>query len=476
MASERAQLLDPNAQPPERVAQRGSEERAGTDGMPCLPKWLMPETRVRNSKWLAPLKWIGPMFCAGFFQVIVMLIFGRIATYLYVQEMLYEAENRPLQKNASNPPFETSANYHRLNVSYNSLNDPVQGWLGWQQVPLTALDALAAIFPACFVFLAVYKDELRIWTHIMLSNVLLAFGKGIFEIMTIIPDSIGWRDCQIRLGDEGVNWHTKKRSVWELVLFEVAKYFGGPKVRYCADMLWSGHTYVVTLYALGLFEICRRQTRHWTGKTCIGKYRCLALWAIGSIAVIQQAVEIYFILKNRFHYTIDVAMAVLMTFLVYSNGAVAASAKMWVRWQEDERSAHFASDEYVILKVKLSELESDGEVIIPPCCLPFCTCEGQEHIFSDEDMVRIADEYLDFKDLRPESQTMEDMKEFIKRRENGDPEQIELFHRSMLFDVLDNMGIPSDSINEAFSHGKQNFSGDTSRQNKRHRLAGGKNA
>mmetsp|Transcript_88197 Transcript_88197/g.169863 ORF Transcript_88197/g.169863 Transcript_88197/m.169863 type:complete len:465 (+) Transcript_88197:72-1466(+) len=431
-----------------------------TQGKNPKTAWIMPETLKRNTRMIAIAKWVMPMVMAGFFQVFVMLVFGRIATHLYVQEMLYEVKHTPLTDNAPKPNFDTSSSYNQSEVSYGSLNDPIQFMIGWQFVPIQLLDAFAALFPAFFVFGAIFFDELKVWTQVMICNTLLAFGKGVFEVMTIIPDSIGWQYCKDRLGDEGVKWHSQPRSMGDFIWFEFHKFFGGLKIRYCADMMWSGHTYVVTLYALGVFELCRRQTKKWKNGN-----RLSVLAVVALVAIIQQGVEIYYILLNRFHYSIDVAIAVVMTFLLYTNGAVAACAKSWVRLRERERSAHFKQEEFLILKVKLSELESDGEVIIPPCCLPFCCHAGQQHIYDDEDIVRLVSHPVTYDDLKPDTQIMQDIKNQINELlESGEIANDDCNHgqQAQLYHCLDNMAIYNENIPNTVITGKKRFRGDTS--------------
>ena len=47
----------------------------------------------------------------------------------------------------------------------------------------------------------------------------------------------------------------------------------------------------------------------------------------------QQVLEITLVLENRFHYTMDVVMAIIITLLIYSTGPVAIAAKSWQNWR-----------------------------------------------------------------------------------------------------------------------------------------------
>merc|ERR1712232_666501 len=90
-------------------------------------------------------------------------------------------------------------------------------------------------------------------------------------------------------------------------------------------MMYSGHTYMTCLYALGVYELFRI----WFSRVESGWGRIGPLIFIGTFAVSEQAYEIYCVLKSHFHYTADVIMAIFITLLVYTNGAVAVASKQW---------------------------------------------------------------------------------------------------------------------------------------------------
>jgi len=208
--------------------------------------------------------------------------------------------------------------------SFGSLNDPLHSYLGFQQVDIGFLDMIAAAFPALLCLLAVLMDELGVWTKVMLCSTLLALGKGVFGLMTTVPDSKGWLECQKRLDGGGLEWMEQRHSIMEFMSMEA---FGvdGQRLHWCADMMYSGHTYFTTLYALGLYELSFYFTREWPRW-----WRMFALFVVMAITMGEQIVEVYFVLLNRFHYTMDVVMAILFTFLFFTNGAIAEFTKKWV--------------------------------------------------------------------------------------------------------------------------------------------------
>merc|ERR1719210_1070116 len=82
--------------------------------------------------------------------------------------------------------------------------------------------------------------------------------------MTVLPDSIGWEGCKERLGETGL---AQMRNIglmqffsgeflaecWVALVFQVAS-LTGRQVRYCADMMISGHTYFATIFSLSAWH------------------------------------------------------------------------------------------------------------------------------------------------------------------------------------------------------------------------------
>lgn len=360
-----------------------------------------------------------PMFCVGccLFLSMVML---HVGTYFYVHEMAevssaYQRVPHIDRKDfAVHLSFGLSKNGPLLNkdgtphaLSYGSLHDPLEEQVGYEPVGLATLDKIAMLFPAMFVVFAILMDELGAWTRVMLCNCFLAVGKGLFGMMTVVNDSAGWAICQQRLGEEGVQWMREEHVPMGLDFFKM-ELFGvnGHRLRWCADMMWSGHTYFTTLYALGLFELIVLFSKEWSRPR-----RNLALFTISMALICQQSLEVYLVLLNRFHYTMDVVMAFLITILFYTNGAIAEVAKRWV-WAGCRRTT-FKWDDPVCIKMKeqrtklvsengpkdlvilqLKELYSNSEILMPNplaaifCCgfLPCCPWFHRHHGFDDQDI------------------------------------------------------------------------------------------
>jgi len=135
-----------------------------------------------------------------------------------------------------------------------------------------------------------------------------------------------------------------------------------PTSRLCADMMWSGHTYFVCIFAFGLWECVHTALRYQKKMT---RYACEML--VVTVAVIQQSVEIYFVLKSRFHYTSDVVMALFVTYLLWSNGSIAITAMWWLHTKEPR---HADASGKPTDNLWVPAMHSVGSISSGCCCLP----------------------------------------------------------------------------------------------------------
>lgn len=384
------------------------------------------------------LKWFLPMLFVGFFTFVSMVLL-HIGTYFYVHHMDMMTKLFKRVEGQSPNQFNVTLTMgwasggqlldgsgRPMSLSYGSLNDEGHALLGYSSISLQTLDFVALVFPVSFVFLAVLMDELGVWTKVMISNAALALLKGVLGVLTTIPDSQGWHECKERLGPEGLRWmvgiHSSLLDFLRLELVGV----DGVRLRWCADMMFSGHTYFTTLYALGTYELSVSFTREWP--PC---WRRILLLPMLFLAVGEQSLEIYLVLLNRFHYSMDVVVAIVMTFLIFSNGWVAQLAKHWV-WFGIERRKHEWSpamvkkvfetrqglekkmrklsrresrDDCVFRDPRVTifpskEVSSNADVFIPPCMMPLCFCccfrspeskdcylyGVRQHVFDDHDL------------------------------------------------------------------------------------------
>eukprot|EP00401_Gymnodinium_catenatum_P000571 CAMPEP_0117467212 /NCGR_PEP_ID=MMETSP0784-20121206/5538_1 /TAXON_ID=39447 /ORGANISM="" /LENGTH=895 /DNA_ID=CAMNT_0005261171 /DNA_START=95 /DNA_END=2782 /DNA_ORIENTATION=+ len=396
--------------------------------------WRRYQSRERRSQGKSEFyKWIFPMLFAmfGFYCQSIGLHY---ATYSYVQRTLEIERSMP------------NATWARDGLLFNKLQDPVEDWMGPPvTIKLGWLDAVAAFFPMCFVTL-VFVDAAKtvhIWTKVMVCAGFLFIIKGSLGAMTTVPDASGWEVCKGRLKEEGLDWMERTHSFWDMATIDFQWVFGHHHaLRYCADMMYSGHTFVVTLFALGCYELLRVAKPF--DKYANGLLmKALSLSALSVISVGEQLLEIYCVESSRFHYTMDVFMALIITFLFFTNGAVAVFAKQWeisgfefiFEWfgfigsQDDLgdactcldcfnrklvqnsnstrgiRKAAFGVLRTVDLRTilpRVDGLETDdhdwkqrevwvtkGDIFLPPCCIPFCCLAGREHVYYDTGLTEV---------------------------------------------------------------------------------------
>jgi len=320
------------------------------------------------------VKWAVPAALNGFCLFLSMFLL-HVATYNYVNEMLLWEKVYELRSNGTSIHWSFSQGRTPNETSFGSLNDPVERWLGYRAVSMQVLDKVAAFFPGCFMLCVVLLLELRLWTKVMLCNALLALLKGVLGAVTTVPDSIGWNNCKARLGVDGVRYLSTKLSLGDLLRMElVGAPPHGQHLRWCADMMFSGHTYFTCLYGLALFELFRV----WFARVKPGIGRAGPLIFVCVLGVGEQVLEVYEVLKSRFHYSMDVLVAIVITFLVFTNSAVCIAAKSWVMWRAP--ASVDTSDSVFRL------FRSSGDVFIPICCIPFCCVPNRQHMFDDSDV------------------------------------------------------------------------------------------
>jgi len=266
------------------------------------------------------------------------------------------------------------------------------------------------------------QNVLRIWTKVMTCAMFLFMCKGTLGAITVVPDSSGWKVCENRLKATGTAWMRDEHQFADMLSIDaIWVYQYHTPLRYCADMMFSGHTFVVTLFALGAYEMMRAfRLENFSHKWTPARKRCVKMWALSSWAaftVAEQCVEVLCVERSHFHYSMDVFMAIVITFLIYTNGVIAVFAKHWATWgflifarikepghghddedQEAPLESTWDSDAGELLTdpkdPKWTLLNSRGDIFIPPCCFPFCFYSGREHVYSDKGIMSIIEEFV----------------------------------------------------------------------------------
>ncbi|CAE7566001.1 engB [Symbiodinium necroappetens] len=233
--------------------------------------------------------------------------------------------------------------------------------LGKADVPMQLLDMISGGVLMCFVAGAVLLRDLRTWSKLFFCNGILFVLKGVFDYVTVLPDSIGMDKCQARLGVaplkefERLGKLSGQEFIDAMISLELRGVGGTWPVRYCADMLLSGHTFVMLLYLLAVADLGQRATLLMESPQ---REICQAL--IGIFALCCTAADLYLIVINHFHYTVDVVMAIVMTFLLYTNAGMAVVVQ-WYASEHGEGSRN---------------TEDNGMVWVPTAMFPFCCFGG----------------------------------------------------------------------------------------------------
>jgi hypothetical protein len=305
------------------------------------------------------------------------------------------------------------------------LRDPLESSLGRPEyVRLPLLDSVAALFPCLFVIFTYFRapHTLQVWTKVCICGGFLFTLKGMLAAMTTVPDAMGWETCiGDRLKPEGLLWMRGTHSLSEFFFldFRWLMEYHHP-LRYCSDMMYSGHTFCVTLFALGCYESLRillegkgvRQRMDKAknavekatykvsgGRNDIRMYsvvKIASLTLLSVLAIGEQAVEIYFVMLSRFHYSSDILVALVVTFLFYTNSAIAIFAKQWELRGLNVFSmlsgCRIGGPPTSVGKDEWEEKDmwiSKGDVYIPWCCIPFCCMSGRGHLYSDDGILEI---------------------------------------------------------------------------------------
>lgn len=210
--------------------------------------------------------------------------------------------------------------------------------------------------------------NIGLWNKTFLVASCMAVLKGVFDVVTILPDSIGWEACQARLEDGGLKQlrgfhfiHEFWPTLWDAILGEVVGGEGGRRVRYCADMMISGHTYFAALFALSAYHSIIETSRLVLGPERQVFARILRI-SVGAICIITIFVEMILVAASRFHYTVDMLASLVLVVLLWDSTHIEQAAADWsegYRWRDPY---HF--------EPKMSPLTSVWYWLRPKCTTP----------------------------------------------------------------------------------------------------------
>ncbi|CAJ1395751.1 unnamed protein product [Effrenium voratum] len=220
----------------------------------------------------------------------------------------------------------------------NSTSDPTEAVRdGNIKIPMIVLD-LSGIIPAflcvsCFAYSFVQKRfHIGLWYKTFLIACCMAIMKGVLDVVTVLPDSIGWQQCKDRLGEVGLQKMLHRHFFTDFAHTMAAaisdEIFGveGKRIRYCADMMISGHTYFACLFSLAAYKLTgaielTKRVQFWVGLLCAF---CVFL-------------EVALVAAARFHYTVDMITSVILVVLLWDSLYLEQVASDWSEgysWQD----------------------------------------------------------------------------------------------------------------------------------------------
>jgi len=228
----------------------------------------------------------------------------------------------------------------------------------------------------------VAQKNLRLWIHTLLACSMLAVLKGLLTWATIVP-SIQGESCRRWALEHQQGEGSQFLSL--PIIFQVwAQDFAFgmrlPSRLICVSS-FSGPSYLCSLFALGLYDFSRIRVRklkpHFRSL-----YQALCATVLTTIVLADAVLDL---LAGR-QYTLDTTLALVLPLLLYTNPALAIAVDyLMVRGCQ--------------IKQGIREGCDNGDVLVPPCCVPFCFLHGRYFIHT-----------------KPASQVLDDMQKRAEAR------------------------------------------------------------
>jgi len=310
----------------------GSEVKSKIDG--AIESWstfLVELDGIRTALWSAIgglVQWSLPCLAVAV-SVACQAFAARLATLYYIRYMHrleqitagHKISGLPADPLGEDWIYSEHLDYpQKLQDLFASFVDPVS-------IPAFVWDL--TMFPMTLVCLCLIIGcrDVYMWAKVCLCFTCLNLGRAICHVSTVVPDSQGWEACKERLTNFGarpdaleemaqmtINWRTMAFGSISNLLQAEAK-----GMRYCGDMIYSGQTFVLLLFALGIFEVMRR---NWPDLRKMRIFMAMIAFPFACAASIGT-------LLARYHYTIDIVLATVLTALWYDSSTVASACGWW---------------------------------------------------------------------------------------------------------------------------------------------------
>lgn len=337
-------------------------------------KRCLTVNQAKKHMFLTPLRiklcyWIWPPIF-GLLSYIFSIMMLHVATHYYINYMdawqdIVNATNITKLEIEAGDNLDLKFNLQRIKDGqlWDSMDNLVRHQLGDKALtlPIAIMDGIAFVPGALYVliflaFLLMGRDvNLDIFTKTCFVGSCMAIFKGILDPITIMPDSSGWANCQSRLHPEGValmrnasqfalwsNLIPTPSEIGQALTTEVLGLKTGSEgqrlhARYCADMLVSGHTYIATVCSFGVFKMVSdflRKRMIQKGGDNLKWY--VVKWSVFALCVLCVLIDVGSIAITKFHYTVDIIVALLMVMLLWDSAHLETAVACWTtgyRWR-----------------------------------------------------------------------------------------------------------------------------------------------
>jgi len=333
--------------------------------------------------------------------------------------------------------------HHVSAAQVATLDDPVAELLGRLALPQLHevpggpelwVEVLTSLVAVLWLGWVARLQDLQLWTKVMLSGALLATLKGFLACSTVLPDAAGWDGCRERLGEDGLAYFRQLsggsahghsvsllQAAQDVCMLSVRSLWmmgRAGRSRVCADTVFSSPTCFCLLLSMGLYDVVRAATEDLeVVRRC--RARGLAAALLGALV----AADLLLALRSRYHYSLDVTLALPLTLLVYTSPAVALAARCWAEeWPAAVAAVSAAlptsvapaaaaeAPQQALMDPESSEaaLRDLGQAALPPCC---CGLGGLYHLraqpghpsqrpWTEECERRHQQQLADFADIR----------------------------------------------------------------------------
>mmetsp|Transcript_51974 Transcript_51974/g.118584 ORF Transcript_51974/g.118584 Transcript_51974/m.118584 type:complete len:526 (+) Transcript_51974:3-1580(+) len=289
-----------------------------------------PDITYCSERWQI-LRFGFPMFM--FMVCFAAQSFGlHIATHFYIKYM--DAQSAMVEASTAGVDPAAGVDASDLHmIREGQLLDAVGDWIGTyanpDSIPLAVLDASGGI-PA-FGFMLIYgyaRDRcVDLWTKVFLVASCMALSKAVLDMVTVLPDSSGWTNCQARLDPDGVIALRDldfsvgfAQGMLDLLVVETIGVEGvRGRVRYCSDMMISGHTYFAVVFSMAVWSLLRYEG-----------YSDGARWATAFLCILCVIIEMGAVIVTQFHYTVDLVASVFMVIFLWDSIHLESLAYEWV--------------------------------------------------------------------------------------------------------------------------------------------------